>query len=115
MDSYHHHLISPEGIGGGLALFWKQEINLKVLEACANNVDTFMEYEGKKFHATFIYGDTDIGKRREMWSYLIELATVRDTPWFLSGDFNDIINNEEKKGGPLRPEGSFTDFRSFLS
>lgn len=35
--------------------------------------------------------------------------------WFLSGDFNDIINNEEKQGGPQRPEGSFTNFRSFLS
>lgn len=54
-------------------------------------------------------------KRREMWSHLIGVATVRDTPWFLSGDFNDIINNEEKKGGPQRPEGSFTDFKSFIS
>lgn len=50
-----------------------------------------------------------------MWNQIIELSKFREAPWFLSGDFNDIINNEEKKGGPQRAEGSFTDFRSFLS
>lgn len=73
-----------------------------------------MEYEGKKFYATFIYGNTDKMKRRAMWNHLLELKMVRDAPWFLSGDFSDIIN-DQKKGGPQRPEGTFIDFRSFLS
>lgn len=96
-------------------MFWKQEIKLEILSPCLNNIDSYIEYEEKKFYATFIYGDTDRGKRREMWAHLVEQATVREAPWFLSGDFNDIISNEEKKGGPQRPERSFTDFRSFLS
>lgn len=40
---------------------------------------------------------------------------VRYSPWFLSGDYNDILSNEEKEGGPARSEGSFGDFRSFVS
>ena len=33
----------------------------------------------------------------------------------IKGDFNDILNNEEKVEGPVRWEGSFTAFRSFVS
>lgn len=39
---------------------------------------------------------------------------ARDAPWFVTGDFNDLISNEEKTGGPARPEGSFTDLRTFF-
>lgn len=33
----------------------------------------------------------------------------------LTGDFNDIVDNSEKNGGPIRTEGSFCTFLSFLS
>lgn len=39
----------------------------------------------------------------------------RDSPWVLTGDFNDILDNSEKSGGPSRCEGSFIPFRSFVS
>lgn len=39
----------------------------------------------------------------------------RDDPWLITGDFNDILNNAKKSGGPSRPEGSFTAFRSFVA
>lgn len=29
-------------------------------------------------------------------------------------DFNDLTNNSEKDGGPLRPEGYFSDLRTFF-
>lgn len=56
----HRVLVPPVGHGaGGLALLWKQEVNLQVLSANANHIDTYIEFEGKKFFASFIYGDTD--------------------------------------------------------
>lgn len=94
---------------------WKQEINLQVLNSTANCIDTCIDFEGKIFYASFVYGDTDRLKRRALWDHLLELNTTRESPWFLIGDFNDLINNEEKDGGPARPEGSFTDLRSFFS
>lgn len=50
-----------------------------------------------------------------MWTHLTNIGTLRDSPWFLTGDFYEIIDNSGKQGGSLRPESSFVDFRSFLS
>lgn len=43
------------------------------------------------------------------------LRTNSEDPWFLTGDFNEIVDNTEKCGGPVRAEGTFVNFRSFLS
>ena len=93
----NHHLVSTsDQRGGGLALFWKQEVMLEVLTSCKNYVDSRVQYEGKSFYATFVYGDTDNIKRRNMWKELVQINALRGGAWFLSGDFNDILNNQEK-------------------
>lgn len=46
---------------------------------------------------------------------LITKTLTREEPWFITGDFNDLLCTDEKEGGPDRPEGSFTDFRTFFS
>ncbi|KAF8080724.1 hypothetical protein N665_0925s0008 [Sinapis alba] len=74
---------NPSTHAGGLALLWKQEINLEVLDANPNLFDTCIELE--------------------------------DAPWFITGDFNDLLSNDEKEGGPQRPEGSFSDMRIFFA
>lgn len=37
----------------------------------------------------------------------------RNDGWCLVGEFNEIMNNSEKIGGPSRHEASFDPFRSF--
>ena len=74
-----------------------------------------MVYEGKSFYSTFVYGDNDNVKRRSMWKELLNLNVARGGAWFLSGDYNDIICDQEKSGGIERTEGSFMDLGSFMS
>ncbi|CAA7062291.1 unnamed protein product [Microthlaspi erraticum] len=114
---YHNiAFVSPSSVAsGGLSLLWKQEIPLDIISSCTNYFDTQITYEGLVFYSTFVYGDPERATRKQVWDQLIGLAQVRDDPWFLSGDFNDIINNSEKEGGPIRDEGTFSDFRTFLS
>ncbi|XP_019099652.1 PREDICTED: uncharacterized protein LOC109132483 [Camelina sativa] len=48
----------------------------------------------------------------------MNLETINSTPngpWILAGDFNEIIDNTEKIGGPARDECTFRDFRHMLS
>lgn len=112
----HSSLVPPHGHGGGgLALFWNHDVSLDIISACDNYLDTRVLFQGREFFATFVYGDPDFVKRRPNWAHFKELALTREGPWFLSGDFNDIVDNTEKLGGPIRAEGTFVDFRSFLS
>lgn len=109
-------MIDPQGHGsGGLALFWKQNINLNVTDSCKNFINADICYENKSFRASFVYGDPEPAKRCEVWSKLTQLTLENEEPWFLIGDFNDIINNQEKTGGRERSEGSLADFRTFLA
>lgn len=56
-----------------------------------------------------------ITQKEKTWDELTKLSLSRDKPWFLARDFNDIIDCCEKAGGPARTEGSFGNFRAFLS
>lgn len=108
-----HHLVSPTGHGaGGLGLFWKQGLNLQVIDSNAHVIDTLIEFEGKWFYSSFVHGSTDRNERNLLWDQLVTKSTVREEAWFITGDFNDLLNNCEKEGGP---EGSFTDLRTFFS
>ncbi|KAL0744395.1 hypothetical protein Bca4012_085908 [Brassica carinata] len=111
-----HHLVPPTGHGaGGLGLFWKQEVNIQVVEANAHVIDTIVSYEGKSFFSSFVHASTDRTQRNLLWENLLAKSAGRDEPWFATGDFNDLINSEEKDGGPDRTEGSFSDLRTFFS
>lgn len=109
-------LIPPQGHGsGGLALFWKKGIELNVKDSCKNIINAEMKYENKTFLASFVYGNPEPVLRRQLWQKIANEATTRDMAWILTGDLNDIVNEHEKVGGRTRAEGSYTDFRTFLS
>ena len=98
-----------------MALFWRQEVEIQILASSQNYIDTLITYKGNSFNTTFIYGEPDHTQRNAFWAHISTVTTNRDTPWLLTGDFNEIVDNSEKSGGPVRAEGSFTTFRSFLS
>ena len=111
-----HLLIPPHSPGGGgLALYWKSELDVSILTSCQNFIDTRIKYAGKVFFATFLYGEPERSKRKALWETLSVFGENRSEPWFLTGDFNDIIDPSEKLGGPARQEGSFVDIRSFMA
>lgn len=100
---------------GGLALFWKSDLNLKILNANRNVIDTEITHKDNFFFGSFIYGEPDVSKRCLVWDQLLSISDNRDQPWFLTGDFNEIIDNSEKDGRPLRAEGSFAAFCNLLA
>ena len=111
-----HHLVSPTGHrAGGLGLFWKQELNLQILDSSAHVIDTLIEFEGKKFYSSFVHASTDRNLRNSLWDQLDSKSLMREDAWFITRDFNDLLRNVEKEGVPDRTEGSFTDLRTFFS
>ncbi|CAF1767070.1 unnamed protein product, partial [Brassica napus] len=47
---------------------------------------------GSSFYCTFVYGAPEVANRKGVWNALSDLSTSRTGAWFLTGDFNEIIN-----------------------
>lgn len=111
-----HFLFSPHGHGGGgLALSWKNHVDVQVFSTSHNFIDTRISFKGLQFYCTFVYGAPQVANRQGVWDKLASLCASRTGPWYLTGDFNEIINNNEKSGGKDRPESTFCSFQSFLA
>ncbi|KAM1367659.1 hypothetical protein ACFX13_001153 [Malus domestica] len=113
----HWFAIEPQGIGGGLCVFWRDE-SLVVL---TKSEEFFMELKlwDEKMNCNWrlfaIYASTDEKKRKEQWQVLsMRIGQDRDR-CLLLGDFNDILCNEEKDGGNYRSAASLRDFRDFVA
>ncbi|XP_040935318.1 uncharacterized protein [Gossypium hirsutum] len=52
--------------------------------------------------------------RSASWDLLRQLSHDQTTPWVMSGDFNEITNSFEKKGGRHRSERKMNEFRTTL-
>lgn len=111
----HYFSVPPMGLSGGLSLMWKDGVEVSVLESSPNLIDTTVTFKGSLTFISFIYGAPAAENRASFWAKLHEVGRGRDSPWLIACDFNDILNNAEKSGGPTRWEGSFTAFRSFVS
>ena len=111
----HHFSVPPTGVSGGLMLSWKEDINVEILYSSCNIIDTHIQAKKASFFASFIYGAPKMEDRPAFWNKFMELGKNRNDAWLVTGDFNDLLDNTEKLGGPLRWEGSFLAFRSFVS
>lgn len=114
-DLTNHFTVPPVGLAGGLCLSWKNDIQVDILFSSANIIDTRIEARGTFSFVSFIYGAPNAAARPEFWRKLTEIGAERDESWLLAGDFNDLLDNSKKVGGPARWEGSFLSFRSFVS
>ncbi|KAG7548894.1 Endonuclease/exonuclease/phosphatase, partial [Arabidopsis suecica] len=103
--------VEPLGLSGGLALMWKNSYKVEVLSKDKRIIDTKISLGSIVFCVTFVYGDPVRANRQVVWDRLSGLGLIRDAAWLLVGDFNELLTNAEKKGGPPRDESSFWGFR----
>lgn len=76
----------------------------------------YVSFKGTSFFSTFVYGAPKIQNRQGIWNLLSNISLNRNSAWYLTGGFNEITDNFEKKSrGRERPESSFGAFRTFLS
>jgi len=70
--------------------------------------------DGNRFFITFVYGDPVVQYRELVWERLTRIGLTRSEPWFMIGEFNEIVGNHEKKGGKSRSESSFLPFQCMI-
>ena len=113
----NRYYVNPEGLSGGLALWWNNEVEVKVIEAIKNCIDTLVEMEDKKGRSRvcWIYASTDFDERRNQWDYIKKSVEIFDIPWLCIGDFNEIKENGEKKWGRIRGKRRINNFQEFIN
>lgn len=107
-------VVNPIGLSGGLALMWRREVVVEVKFADKNTIDCWIRHRGQTFYVTFIYGEPSQQGKKEVWERVMRLGAGRKECWGIVGDFNEILHNGEKIGGPKRGEASFIDFVEML-
>ena len=102
------------GRSGGLALYYNNEYQVKVLYSSNWMIDVEAVVMGKMAYITFVYGDSNQQLREHVWERLTRYGLAWSEPWFVIGDLNEIKGNHEKDGGSLRNAYSFIPFNNMI-
>lgn len=62
----------------------------------------------------WFYGELDHSKRKRTWSLLKQLSQQFQMPWVIIGDYNEVLTQNDKKGGGQVPPWHFKGFRDTL-
>lgn len=112
----HSHRVEASGFSGGIWILWSAKVSIKIL---VNQVQ-FIHMEvtwldnNSNFLFTAIYGSPQKQYRQFLWHDLDQIASSLSGPWLLVGDFNAILNQEERQGGSLRRNHGCGLFNNFL-
>lgn len=89
--------VPRSGLSGGLVLGWSDNFQIQVIFQSINliHVDTYDEKEDHCF-ITFLYGNPTLTKRNEVWQKLEQLGKDINGRWMCIGDFNQVLDFEDK-------------------
>ncbi|KAL0434897.1 UNVERIFIED_CONTAM: hypothetical protein Sradi_0197600 [Sesamum radiatum] len=96
----------------------KQTLSLKrQLENYSfNHIDVSVQLEDSPdcWRFTGVYGEPDTNQRHVTWNLLSRLHSLSHRAWLCAGDFNEILDQSEKLGGPPCPNWQIQNFRRAL-
>ena len=107
----HKWEVCNERRGGGLVLFWKNDVHVTVKDSHRYFIDvTLDKNKDTKWRFTGFYGEPKTHRRMEAWSKLTGLNNMLGIPWLCAGDFNEISRQDEKLGGAMRSHNQMQQF-----
>lgn len=106
--------VDPVGKSGGLALLWRDPAEVDIINFSARHICARVSLSGleEPWKFTGFYGSPDCGARADSWLILRHLQSYSPQDWLCMGDFNEILDLSEKKGGRSR---NLSQMDSFLS
>ncbi|KAH7856993.1 hypothetical protein Vadar_007799 [Vaccinium darrowii] len=113
----YSHYVDPEGLSGGLALWWNTDVDMVVEMANKNLMHVMItEIPNRKiWAATFVYGCPVRTGRSLIWEEIRKIASYETLPWVCMGDFNQVLGDGEKMGGNCPRQSSITEFHGMIS
>jgi hypothetical protein len=104
------------GKGGGLALFWNEEVKVNLISFGNHHTDVkILEPNGLIWRYTFIYGEPRAQDMPEMWKLLHRIKQDAKEPWLMMVDFNEAMWQHEIFLATNRNERQMENFCNALS
>ena len=108
-------LVPRVNSNGGLALFWKSDVDASVQTSSERHIDVIINQGANDaWRFTGFYGDPKTASRENSWDLLRFLSHRHNLPWLCMGDFNEILFANEKLRWLDRPERQMQGFRDAL-
>ena len=93
-------VVDAEGFSGGIWLLWNiTSVKLHVIASSRHSVTALVDDNRKPWVLTVVYANPCVTTRRALWNYLDAIRNCFQLPWLVAGDFNEIVNSSEKRGG----------------
>jgi hypothetical protein len=110
LDMPHMIVVDSKGRSGGLALFWRKSVDVRLRWKGRYHIDVdVFEDNGTKWRFTGIYGESKSAQKENTWKLLRTLQHQDNLPWLCLGDFNEVLFAHEKEGGAARAPGCMED------
>ncbi|XP_060202609.1 uncharacterized protein LOC132631026 [Lycium barbarum] len=97
---------------GKIWFFVEENVNVEILSDTTHQITLklFLQEHNRYLITTLAYGKCDEVERMPLWDSIYQLAGSFDMHWLVGGDFNVVMNEEEKIGGvPVVPQ-DYEDF-----
>ncbi|RYR72010.1 hypothetical protein Ahy_A02g006215 [Arachis hypogaea] len=108
-------VIDAQGFSGGIWLMWNNP-NLSIQEISKNEQPLHISISDnlREWFLTIVYDNPNEERKRELRNYIVDLVPTMNCPWMLCGDFNDISDISEKKGGAPPNLAQIRHFRDWM-
>uniref|UniRef100_A0A803NSP0 DUF4283 domain-containing protein n=1 Tax=Cannabis sativa TaxID=3483 RepID=A0A803NSP0_CANSA len=118
IESAHYEIRDTDvaqGLSGGLALYWKEKDEGVLLGFSNNHIDVRVDKVGcTSWRLTEFYGESNRNPRNQSWNLLRTLLSSSSLPWCLISDVNNILSQEDKKGGQPYPVALLEGFQKAI-
>ena len=110
-------VVNSVGKSGGLALLWRNDICVEIQNYSQHHINAVikMEMSGPQWKFSRFYGHPKADKRPDSWSLLRCLNSFNPYSWLCLGDFNEILEADEKFRGVPKSRRQMQDFRDTLT
>lgn len=93
---------AAEGLSGGIVIMWKEDLlkldNISIIKQGIHvHIKVCPTPDSWLFFA--IYASPDLETRKSLWTELIDIGKNYPMDWLLGGDFNEVLNAQEKLEG----------------
>ncbi|TYH38755.1 hypothetical protein ES332_D12G131800v1 [Gossypium tomentosum] len=107
--------VNSEGRSGGLALMWREGMNVSIQNFSKHHIDSKVRLDDNKtIRVTGFYGHANLNFRRSSWDILRKVGESVREEWVVGGDFNAILNNAEKEGGRWGVRVQMNEFKEVM-